>query len=197
MPACRRFRTTTSSERSCGVTPQRPTSRSLGPGATIKWRTTWRSRKWWWRGDRFVICHNLEEAIRDQACGSDCSGSWRSARRQLRALPNQESRALGQAQDQARARAPAAGDGWWFAARGLSRGCQGGSPRRQVPLAQLRPQSHCGGDRSRLQAAAAGGAGVAGHEDHPGAAPGLPPQGVADPGPHRGPLAGPAADPGR
>ena len=72
-----------------------------------------------------------------------------------------------------------------------------GEPGRQVPAALLRPAPVRRGHRAGLQAVAAGRTRLAGHEDHPGTAPGLPPARGPHPRPRHALLARPAADPGR
>jgi len=147
--------------------------------------------------DRFVVCHNPEEAVRDKAVRDQLLAQLADAIAGTDALSSAErDRIAGQLGTQPGYRR--------FLRRtkaGLLR-----IDRAAVAaeahldgkfLLRLGPHPVGRGRGSGLQAAARGGAGMAGHEVHPGAAPRLPPPGGTDPGPRPAVLAGPAAHPPR
>jgi len=150
------------------------------------------------RTNRFVVCHNPEQAERDQAvrgqlvahleqliAGSD---SWPDSRRSelvgsLKTKPGLR-RYL---------RRTPTGLLRIDAARGQARA----APGRQVAAADLRHHAVRRGPRRGLQAAAAGRTGLARHEGPPRTALGVPPPRGPDPRPRPALLARAAADPGR
>jgi hypothetical protein len=148
--------------------------------------------------DRFVICHNPEEARRDQA-----------VREQLLAQLEQEIDGSDKLTAEERQRL----HGRLSAKRGLKRFIRTtkngllridraavaaeGAPRRQVPAQNFRPDPDRRGHRARLQAAVGDRTRLARHEEHPRSAARAPPQRRPDPRARTALLARAAADPDR
>jgi hypothetical protein len=127
------------------------------------------------RTQRCVVCHNPEQAERDAAVRQRLVTHPRDADRRLRQLVRPPSgRARREPEDQARA-APLPAP---HPRRPAPRRCRGGQARgasgRQVAATHLRHHPHRGGSGRRLQAAAAGRTGLAGHEGRARPAAGVP-----------------------
>ena len=150
------------------------------------------------RAERFVICHNPEAAERDAAVRErlvahlqgliDGSDAWPAGKRDELA---------GQPAGQAGAAPVPAAHQDRAAAHRPRRDRPRGPPGRQVAAAHLRPHPHPRRPGRRLQAADRGRARLAGHEERPRAAPGLPPPRGPHPRPRPAVLAGAAAHPRR
>ena len=148
--------------------------------------------------DRFIICFNPGQAVRDAAVrAQDDQRAGRDDRRVRRAQRHETGRAAREDLHDAGAEpVPARHPRWPAPGRqGESQGR--GEPRRQVPAAQRRPGHDRRGHRRRLQAAPGSRARLARHEIRPGPAPGLPPARRAHPRPRPPVLARAPAHPRR
>jgi hypothetical protein len=134
--------------------------------------------------DRFVICRNPDEAARDAAIRGQILEQLRAA------IAGSDDRSPAEREELAcRLRGkPTYRRFLRTTAGGLLRidraaVARDRAPRRQVSPADTRPDPLGGGCRHGLQAAPRGRAGLAGHEDDPRPAPGLPPPRGSHPGP--------------